>query len=378
VDVDKGHVTLSGTVSSWDEAEQAEMLASETEGVNSLTDNLVMSYPKERSDDAIQKDVTAALSRDIYLTGFPVESSVDNGVVTLSGKVGSAYEKQRAADDVRWIWNVKNIKNDLDVVWWDNAGARTRMPIPSDSRLAKAVNDELTQDLRLEPSKVEVSAHSGTVTLHGSVPTFYQKRIAGQDAKDVVGTAWVTNLLSVTEQNRSDKAILGDVRYDLDTDFALNLDLIGVTVKNGVVTMTGDVHDFWEKSHAYDIVSRIRGVKKVVNDIEVNYDALYTDSAIRDRVVARLQANADTRFVADAIDVTVHDGKVTLGGTVDFWSEYDTAEEIAYETDGVWAVDNQLEVRNYDYNWSDFSYPWPTDYALDTYYPPYVYLMWWS
>jgi hyperosmotically inducible protein len=154
--------------------------------------------------------------------------------------------------------------------------------------------------------------------------------------------------------------------------------MIHASVKNGVVTLSGDVNDMWEKSHAYDLVSRIRGVREVVNNIQVNYSALYTDSSIRDRIVERLHANADTRWVADDIKVAVNNGKVTLSGTVDFWSEYDSAQEVAYETDGVWAVDNKLDVKNYNYDWADFSNPWPNTYAYGTYYPPYLYFMWWS
>jgi hypothetical protein len=43
-------------------------------------------------------------------------------------------------------------------------------------------------------------------------------------------------------------------------------------VKNGVVPLTGDVNSFWDKAHAYDVVSRIAGVRGVINNIKVNSD----------------------------------------------------------------------------------------------------------
>jgi len=71
IDVSVSEVTviLSGGVTSWAEAEQAQLLATETKGVKSVTNNLVVTYPKKRSDDAIRKDVQAFLARNVYLTG---------------------------------------------------------------------------------------------------------------------------------------------------------------------------------------------------------------------------------------------------------------------------------------------------------------------
>ncbi len=351
VDVSDGKVVLSGGVTSWFEADQAQLLATETKGVKSVTNNLVVTYPNERTDDDIRKDVQAALARDVYLTGLPISVSVKDGVVTLQGEVGTAYQKERAATDARWIWNVTKIDNKLSVEWWANEGTRKKPAVPTDDQLKQAVNDELFQDLRItDPGKIDVDALGGNVTLRGSVLTFYQKRIAEKDAADVVGTAWVTNLLQVNAEPRSDRAILNNVRFELDADYALDYqDFIATKVKDGVVTLTGDVNSFWDKAHAYDVVSRIAGVRGVINNIKVNYSSEYTDTSIRKRIRDRLAANAETRWVADDIKVTVNDGKTTLNGTVNYWSEYDAAENVAFNTNGVWAVVNQLSVRDYDY-----------------------------
>jgi len=351
VDVSDGKVTLSGGVTSWVESDQAQLLATETKGVKSVTNNLVVTYPNKRSDDAIRQDVQAALARDVYLTGLPISVSVKEGVVSLQGEVGTAYQKERAATDARWIWNVAKVDNKLEVEWWANEGTRKKPVVPTDDQLKQAVNDELFQDLRItDPGNISVDALAGIVTLRGSVLTFYQKRIAEKDAADVVGTALVTNLLQVNAEPRSDRAILNNVQFELDSDYALDyLDFITSKVKNGVVTLTGDVNSFWDKAHAYDVVSRIAGVRGVINNIKVNYSSEYTDASIRKRIQDRLAANAETRWVADDIKVTVSDGKAILTGTVNYWSEYDAAENAAFNTNGVWAVVNQLNVRDYDY-----------------------------
>jgi osmotically-inducible protein OsmY len=119
-------------------------------------------------------------------------------VVTLKGDVGTAYQKERAASDVRWIWNMTKVDNKLNVEWWANEGTRKKTAVPTDDQLKQAVNDELFQDLRItDPGKISVDASYGIVTLRGSVPTFYQNRIAEKDANDMTGTALVTNPGSV-------------------------------------------------------------------------------------------------------------------------------------------------------------------------------------
>ena len=371
--VSDGVVTLNGKTSTWAEADQAELLATETRGVKSVINNLEPSYPKKRSDSDIRKDVESALSRDVYLTGLPISVSVDSGTVVLKGEVGTPYQKDRAASDVRWIWNVKQVDNQLDVEPWVNEGSRKKIAVPTDAQLKQAVNEELVQDQRLtDPFAIAVSASSGHVTLSGSVPTMYQKRVAAKDAKNIVGVAWVTNLVQVNDILRSDKAILDDVQFEIDTDYMLDLDYITAKVKDGVVTLTGNVNTFWEKSHAADVASRVAGVRSIINMIKVNYSNVYTDQSIRERIEHRLDTNAETMWVANDIDVTVDRGKVTLTGMVDYWSEYDAAENVAYHTDGVWAVVNRLSVRGYDYDWSKFTYPWPDAYANGFYYPKHM------
>lgn len=351
VDVSGGHVTLSGAVMSWAEAEEAELLATETQGVKSVTDDLIVEYPKKRSDDEIRQDVEASLARDVYLTGLPIMVSVKDGAVTLTGHVGTSYQKERAAGDVRWIWNVKKVDNDLDVVWWDNEGTRPKVSVPTANQLQRSVYDELHADPRLDALGITVQVDLGRVTLTGSVPTFYQKKTAEKDALDVVGTAWVTNMLNVTPVKRSDEAIIDDVIFETATDYALAHDQISTMVKDGVVTLNGEVKSNWEKSHANDVVSRISGVRKVVNDLKVNYPVQYTDEVIHDKIAARLASNAATRWVADKITVTVSAGEVMLTGKVSSWSEYYAAESVALNTRGVRGVNNKLEVLNFDYNW---------------------------
>ena len=90
-----GVVTLSGTVGSYSEEQQAGLLASEVRGVKEVKNNIVTKWSSTRDDFEIKNDAVAAIGRDAYLVGMPITITVHDGIVSLSGSVGNAYEKER-------------------------------------------------------------------------------------------------------------------------------------------------------------------------------------------------------------------------------------------------------------------------------------------
>ena len=365
VSLDDGVVTLSGKVESWAEFKEAELLASEVRGVRSVTNNITVEFPSKQSDQDIRNDVISSISRDVYLTGLPISVDVKEGVVTLTGSVGNAYQKKLAGDVILWVSNVKKVDNKLDVKWWKNEGVRKKISLPSDDKLKEDVRLELNEDERLDPLEINIDASSGHVTIRGSVPTYYQKTIAEQDTHNVVGVAWVTNLLLVNPAWREDAAIRDDVVFEIRTDYALSPDDIYVRVRDGVVTLSGNVNNFYEKSHAAAIASRILGVREVINTIKVNWSAKYSDASLIQRIKSRLYADWGTYWVADHINVTVQNGKAILTGNVNFWSERREAGRVASLTEGIRAVDNRLTVEGVDYPWEDWYYSYPDVYSYN-------------
>jgi osmotically-inducible protein OsmY len=222
---------------------------------------------------------------------------------------------------------------------------RQKSPAPTDDQLAAAVRDALAADQRLALAEVTVHVQHGEVTLHGTVLSHYQKRIAAQVAHDVVGVMGVTNRLTVRTAQRSDADIQADVHLQLETDAFLPPGGLGVRSHNGIVTLTGNVNNTFEKIQAIDAVARVKGVRDIVDNITVS-TAWDTDAAMARRIKDFLATNAELQGVADQIHVAVNQGVVTLTGTVNFWSERDAAGETALETEGVRRVDNQLAVAS--------------------------------
>jgi len=130
-----GKVTLSGTVSAWNERQEAGLLASEVRGVTEVVNNIMTTWLTKRTDREIKNDAVAKLERYVYLTGMPITVAVKRGVITLTGSVGTAYQKDRARDGVRWLSNVKKVKNNLKVEYWQDYGTHKKNPQPSDSAL---------------------------------------------------------------------------------------------------------------------------------------------------------------------------------------------------------------------------------------------------
>jgi osmotically-inducible protein OsmY len=370
VTCNEGAVTLTGVVGSWAELQEAGILAAEVQGVRSLDNKLTLEFTGVRSDDDIKKDVESVLDLDVYLNGLPITASVKNGVVTLSGSVGSYFERDRADTEVRYISHLMGVNNQLKVEGKENLGVRIAASMSvSDKELAKRVTSVLTIDSRVDPSKITVTAASGHVTLAGSVPFGYQKRIAEEDARTTMGTAWVTNELLVPGVRRGDASLRSDILSNFDSDYLLSGMDVTVQVKSGRVTLGGYVNNKAEQAHAEEIVARIVGVNEIKNNIKVDQDQ-FSDMALTRAVRNRLEHNWLTSGVHDNITVTTHDGSATLTGVVNTWSERAQAGRVALQTAGVWNVHNRLSVRGAAYPWDEWD-------ERTLYYSPYYWVWYW-
>ncbi len=264
-----GVLTLKGRVPSYNEVLETGLLASEVRGVKQVNNDVHVLWKSQRSDDEIEKDAMAALDRDVYLSSMPIDVRAEHGMVTLTGSVGSAYERRRAHDDVRWIPHVKGVVNLLAVRPWKDDGVRKERATPSSEELAQHVHAALVQDSAVDATNIAAKVSFGHVTLSGSVPTRWEKKRAEEDARAVIGVAWVTNHLFARTDRREDFAVEGDISFNLETDATTEGFELEVNVKKGVATLTGSVHSWYQKAHAESVASRVRGVRDVVNQIVV-------------------------------------------------------------------------------------------------------------
>jgi osmotically-inducible protein OsmY len=361
-----GNVTIQGEVANWSEAEEAALLASAVAGVTNVKNDLVTRSTATRSDQEIKNDAVAALHRDVYLTGFPITVAVKDSVVSLTGSVGNAYQKRRAAQAARRVSHVTLVENELMVRPEEKGELRERVVYVSDDALEKAIREELAADSRVDASEIEARASDGEVALEGSVTNYAQKRIAEQGARDVVGVAWVTNHLFVKTGQREDWTIRDDVDFNLETDSGLAPFDLESRVEDGVVTLTGRVYNWSQKSHATDVSGRVRGVREVVNEIRVQPATgtipQRSDATLAKEIRDSFRRHWTTSRVADRIRVAVKHGVATLSGDLDTWGERFEAARVAFGIEGVWRVLNRLTVEGYDYKWEKWEYEAPYYY----------------
>jgi osmotically-inducible protein OsmY len=142
---------------------------------------------------------------------------------------------------------------------------------------------------------------------------------------------------------RSDQELQKDVLAELKWDAQVQPNEIGVSVKDGVVTLTGWVDSYLKKWSAEDTAHRVSGVKAVANDIEIKLASERTDPDIAEAAVHALEWDA---FVpSNSIHVTVSKGWVTLRGDVEWQYQKQDAERVVRRLAGVKGVTNLVVVK---------------------------------
>ncbi|MCL5958297.1 MAG: BON domain-containing protein [Chloroflexi bacterium] len=189
VDVVGGTVYISGNVSHLYEKKTATEVSNRIKGVLEVVNTLGVVPEEQRSDDAIVADVEAALSRNIWVDEQRIGVSCTCGVVTLSGQVVSYTEKSAAEGDAWSVAGVRDVVNEITIF--------PIAPTP-DEEIAESVREDLTRNIRVDPSKVQVEVHSGVVYLKGTVGTVPQKWLVDDLAWWTAGVTDVVNELTVT------------------------------------------------------------------------------------------------------------------------------------------------------------------------------------
>lgn len=142
-----------------------------------------------------------------------------------------------------------------------------------------------------------------------------------------------------------DRHLQESVLAELDWEPSVSAAHIGVTAADGVVTLSGHVATFAEKRAAETATRRVRGVKAVVEELEVRLSSSGTrdDEAIAAAAVHRLAW--DVSVPRDAIKVQVEKGWLTLTGEVDWHYQKESAEQDLRRLPGVIGISNQIAIK---------------------------------
>lgn len=144
---------------------------------------------------------------------------------------------------------------------------------------------------------------------------------------------------------KDDHKLKQDVLDELAWEPSISADHIGVTAKNGVVTLMGHVDTYWQKRAAELAVGRVQGVKAIAEEIEIKlpFTLKRSDEEIATAAIARLAW--DISLPKDAVMVKVEDGFVTLTGQVDWQYQKLSAAEAIRSLSGVTGIANHCKTK---------------------------------
>lgn len=213
------------------------------------------------TDRELQEQVQKALDWEPSIDAADVGVTVDEGVVTLRGDVKTYAEKAAAERVALRVFGVKAVADDINVRV-PNIQQRT------DTEIAQAVVSALKWNTVVPDEHLTVTVTNGWVTLKGHVEWEYQRAAAANAIRYLSGVRGVSN--GITVQPRvSVPDVQAKIEAALKRSAELDARRINVAVADGKVTLTGNVHSWFERTEARRAAWSAPGVKEVEDYIAI-------------------------------------------------------------------------------------------------------------
>lgn len=183
VEVKNGVVTLAGQVRSYTEKVNAERAAQRVNGVKALAVEIKVALSElgKRTDGDIAESAQNILSWTSSLPADAVQVMVEGGWLTLSGDVEWQFQRQDAADSVRYLSGVTGVSNQIGI-----------KPSVSATVVKSDIEAALKRRAAADGKAIAVDVKSGEVTLTGNVHSWSERDLATRSAW---GTAGVRNVV---------------------------------------------------------------------------------------------------------------------------------------------------------------------------------------
>ncbi|HYG50631.1 MAG TPA: BON domain-containing protein, partial [Flavobacteriales bacterium] len=213
----------------------------------------------------------------------------------------------------------------------------------TDLNIKKDVLDEIAWNPRLKNADISVDVYNGTVTLEGICESYAKKIAAERTAMRVGGVKKIVNNVEVRLPSKiemNDAALEKNILYTLKWSASVPEETIRVHVRNGWVTIEGNVEFEFQKRAITRIVTDMSGVMGITNSVVIASDAA-TTFELKDKISVALKRNISS---GEKINITVEGDKVILSGKVHSITEWFVAEQVAWAAPGINTVENRLEV----------------------------------
>lgn len=230
-----------------------------------------------------------ALSLNRHLDNANIEVSVTDGVVTLSGAVGTEIQMELAGEIVRSIKGVKSVQNNLVISRGLTISQESREPTLGerldDLTIEASVKTALMLNTNVSARHIGVDSDRGHVLLTGKVASPAEAELARKIADDVEGVASVEFKLALEDETETetetaggkksfvekvdDARVVAQVRAALMVNRNLDASEIEVASEGGVVRLSGIIHSGAEKDLAQKVAEDCWGVKSVENQLRI-------------------------------------------------------------------------------------------------------------
>ena len=188
ISVDRGVVTLRGSVRSYAEKIAAERTVLHVYGVKGVANDIAVHLGRtfERTDTEIAQAAVAALKWNTMLPDNRVTVSVTDGYLTLKGTLDWQYQKDVALRAVRDITGVKGVANEIALKPRVKAGD-----------IQDKIEAAFKRSAEIDARRVNVTALDGKVILSGNVHSWAERQEAERAAWAAPGVTRVEDRLTI-------------------------------------------------------------------------------------------------------------------------------------------------------------------------------------
>ncbi|GGK18192.1 ornithine aminotransferase [Yeosuana aromativorans] len=216
----------------------------------------------------------------------------------------------------------------------------------TDLKIKQDVLDELKWQPNIDETQIGVIVKDGIVTLEGTVDSYTKKIAAEKAVKNVYGVKAVVEDIKVkynAGDSKTDEEVAKAAVNALQWNASVPSDTVKIKVEDGWVYLSGEVAWEYQKNAAKNAITKLYGVKGVVNNISLKQTL--TPFEVENRIAKAFERSA--KLESKKIKVEVDGHTVRLNGTVHSVAEKEEARKAAFFAPGVTKVENNLIVDYY-------------------------------
>lgn len=221
-----------------------------------------MIMEKPRKDSLLQQDVMDELDFEPSVNAAHIGVAAKNGVITLTGHVGSYAEKIAAEDAARRVSGVHAIAQEIEVRYPSDKKT-------SDDEIAARALSVLKWNAVVPYDAVQVKVQDGWVTLLGAVDWQFQRVAAESGIRRLSGVAGVLNEITLKPGVNS-----GDVKRKIEDALKRSAEIEAASIRvsalgNGKVALEGKVHDWQERDAVKRAAWSTAGVTSIEDHLKI-------------------------------------------------------------------------------------------------------------